>query len=74
MVGIMNRFDATEALERKRSLVNMRVREMCQDKEVDFISFELQRSMTGKDGVHLNLKGRKFVGQKLMKHCLSFLE
>src|SRR5688572_2004176 len=29
--------------------MNMRVREMCQDKEVDFISFKLQRSMTGKE-------------------------
>ena len=50
--------------------MNMRVREICKDKGVEHINVDIQRSMTGKDGVHLNLKGRQFVGQRLMKHCL----
>lgn len=73
VVGIMTRFDATEAVERKRSKLNVRIREMCEDQEVEFLSGELQRRMTSKYGVHLNVRGQRIVGQKLMKHCLYFL-
>jgi hypothetical protein len=74
VVGIMNRFDVTRKVERKRWLVNMKLRELCEEKGVEFVKFELLPSMVISDGVHLNLKGNEFVGRKLMKHCLHFLE
>ena len=74
VVGILRRFDTTETVERKRSLVNMRLRELCKAKQVEFINLDVQPSMLESDGVHLNLKGREFVGRKFMKHCLYFLD
>ena len=74
MVGIMKRFDSAETEERKRSLVNMKLREMCQEKKVEFLNFDLQPSMTERDGIHLSCKGRNYVGHEIMKYCLNFLE
>ena len=74
VVGILKRFGVSEFVESKRSVLNMRLREICQRKGVEFINIEMRRNMLGRDGVHLNLKGRQVVCQKIMKHSLYFLE
>jgi len=71
--GIMRRFDCSNSVERKRSLINLRLKEMCKARDIEYVSCEMERVMVAKDGIHLNRRGQHELGHILMKHSLHFL-
>lgn len=73
VVGIGRRYDCNNSVESKRSVLNIRIKEMCRANEIEFISFEMSRGKIARDGVHLNSIGQHQFGHILMRHSLHFL-
>lgn len=73
VLGLIRRFDCSNSVERKRSLMNLRLKEMCKVMDIEYVSCEMERRMMAKDGIHLNRRGQHELGHQITKHSYHFL-
>ena len=73
VVGLTKRYDLGQSYERKRILINMRLRNTCKSRNVEYIEYEPERSRVHTDGLHLNHRGQFELGQQIFKRCIDFL-
>jgi hypothetical protein len=73
VVGIVKRYDLGSSFETKRIMLNMKLHEMCQKKQIEYLDFDPERRQLGRDMLHLNDDGQNELAGKIFKHCLSFL-
>lgn len=73
LVGIPRRLDLNSYGNSKRIGVNLWLKELCQEKNAEFISYEPGNRMIARDGLHLNDAGQDELGRAIFCHCKSFL-
>ena len=69
VVGLVKRYDLGPGFERKRILLNMRIKARCKDAGAKFIEYEPERSRLHKDGLHLNWRGQNELGKAILSKC-----
>ena len=78
IVGIPKRYDLGrgsyyERIERKRLLVNMKLKKICAEKGITYLQYEPERSRVHGDGLHFNSWGQNELGQAIFGKIKSFL-
>jgi hypothetical protein len=73
IVGIPRRVDLSNFQNSRRIGVNLRLKKMCKEMNVDFLDYEPGDSRIARDGIHLNHLGQDELGYKIFQHCRRFL-
>jgi|SRR6267154_341355 len=73
VVGIVKRYDLRSSFESKRIVVNMRLREMCKKRGIEFLGYDPEMRQFNSDKLHLNEEGQNEFASKIFKHCVPFL-
>ena len=73
VVGLVKRYDLRSSFETKRIVVNMKLREMCQKRHIEFLGYDPERRQMGMDRLHLNEEGQHELACRIFRHCLPFL-
>ena len=70
IVGILQRFDFGKFIDDKRRFVNKKLKEMCEEKKVEFVEVAVgERLVSKKDRLHLNYFGQQKVAIAIDNHC-----
>ena len=72
VVGIMKRFDLGKSFESKHIVKNVKLREMCAARKIEFLGHDQEIGHMEKDRLHLNEEGQHVLAKKIFAHCLSF--
>ena len=73
MIGLIKRYDVGHEYESKRIVVNGKLRELCESKDVKFVEYEPERSRVHRDGLHLNFRGQNELGRRIFSVTKPFL-
>lgn len=73
LIGIPRRHDLGRYLNSRRIGINRRLKDLCVEKQVQFLEYEPDRSKMWKDGVHLNEIGQHELAGLIFSHCNRFL-
>ena len=77
IVGIPKRYDLGtgshfKRIERKRLLVNMKLKRLCTSKGISYLEYEPERSRAHRDGLHFNSVGQNELGREIFDRIKTF--
>jgi len=77
VVGVVKRYDLghpydlrSSFFETKRIVLNMKLKEMCLKRNIEYLGYDPERKHMEKDKLHLNEKGQNELASKIFSHCL----
>ena len=73
VVGIPRRYDLSEYQNSRRIGVNLQLKKLCNEHDVEFIEYEPHRSRIARDGLHFNHIGQDELAKAIFDHCKIFL-
>lgn len=73
VIGIPRRDDLSSYQNSRRIGVNMRLEELCNEQDIEFVGYEPASSRLAKDGLHFNHLGQDELARKIFNHCKTFL-
>ena len=74
MIGIPTRYDVNGLESSRRIGMNIRLKQLCKEKKVQYIEYECSRNRLWRDGLHLNETGQRELAKQIFDHCINFLE
>jgi lysophospholipase L1-like esterase len=73
VIGIVKRYDLKPYYDRKRIVINMRLRERCVANNIDFVTYEPERTKLANDSLHLNTFGQEELAKMIFRNFVTFL-
>ena len=73
VVEILRRKDLSSFVDSRRLGVNLRLRELCEENNIGFISKNLVSDLIAREKLHLSELGQDEIARVVFKHCKKYL-